>query len=36
MLLTSKSLIRGFEMKNSNVKFYEDELRKLRITIEKK
>ncbi len=35
MLLTSKSLIRGVELKNTNVKFYEDELRKLRATIEK-
>lgn len=35
MLLTSKSLIRGVELKNTNVKFYEDELRKLRMTIDK-
>lgn len=33
MLLTSKSLIRGAELKNTNVKFYEEELRKLRQTI---
>lgn len=35
MLLTSKSLIRGVELKNTNAKFYEEELRKLRLYIEK-
>ena len=30
MLLTSKSFIKETELKNNNVKFYEEELRKLR------
>ena len=30
MLMTSKSFIKETELKNNNVKFYEEELRKLR------
>lgn len=33
LLITSQNLIRDAEIKNSNVKFYEDELRKLRVTM---
>lgn len=35
MLLTSKSLIRGAELKNTNAQFYEEQARKLRITVDK-
>lgn len=35
LLLTSQSLIKGAELKNTNAKFYEEELRKLRLIMDK-
>lgn len=34
MMLTSRSIIKEAEMKNTNIKFYEEELRKLRQLLE--